>query len=155
MSELANKMSHARLESENLLLKEAVNFAKRGWEDALVLLKKTGSEGQRNEEQQLEIKSLQDELNALHKNMLHRAEQSSVLRANIAQVTATLETRVLELGELVKCPSSEAEIAEKIVEELSYSADDAEEQLQDICKQLDAKCNRLQVIIDFIRTSSA
>jgi hypothetical protein len=155
MSELANKMSHARLESENLLLKEAVNFAKRGWEDALVLLKKTGGEGQRSEEQQLEIKSLQDELNALHKNMLHRAEQSSALRASIAQATAALEVRVMELGELVKCPASGEEIAEKIVEELSYSADDAEEQLQDICRKLDAKCNRLQAITDFIRTSSA
>ena len=147
-----NKMS---LESENLLLKEAVNFAKRGWEDALVLLNKTGSEGLRSEEQQLEIKSLQDELDTLHKNMFHRAEQSSVLRASIAQATAALEARVLELGDLVKCPDSEAEIAEKMVEELSYSVDDAEEQLQDICRKLDAKCNRLRVITDFIRASSA
>jgi len=151
MSELVHKMS---LESENLLLKEAVNFAKRGWEDALILLNKTGSEAQRSEEQQLEIKSLQEELETLHKSMFHRAQQSFVLRVGIQQATTALEVRVLELGELVSCPDSEAEIAEKMVEELSYSADDAEEQLQDICRKLDAKCNRLRVITDFIRASS-
>jgi len=142
------------LESENLLLKEAVNFAKRGWEDALLLLKKTGSETQRSEEQQLEIKSLQGELDTLHKSMFHRAQQSSLLRANILQAATALEARVLELGQLVRCPDSEAEIAEKMIEELSYSADDAEDQLQDICRKLDAKCNRMHVISDFIRASS-
>ena len=152
MSALANKMS---LESENLLLKEALNFAKRGWEDALALLNKTGSEGKRSEEQQMEIKSLQDELETLHRNMFRRAEQSSAMCVSLAQATAALEARVLDLGELVKCPDSEAEIAEKMVEELSYSADDVEEQLRDICKKLDAKCNRLHVITDFIRISSA
>ncbi len=142
------------LETENLHLKEALNFAKRGWEDALKLLSQSGTEGLRSEEQQLEIKSLQMELDSLHKNMLSRAQQASAHRIRILQSVNTLETRVIELGELIRCPDSESEIAEKMVEELSHGVDDADEQALEIIRKVDAKCNRLQVITDFIRASS-
>jgi hypothetical protein len=162
MSALSLKQSS--LEIENLHLREALSFAKRGWEDALALLKNTPnatSSYLREGENVLEISSLQMELDSLHKNMFHRAQQASAFKTRLMQVTNHLAAQVDDLAEMIKCPPTEGLGADaggsgSMVEELSYAEGDADidEQLLFYCAKVEAHALRVASLSAFIKRSS-
>jgi hypothetical protein len=154
------------LEIENLHLREALSFAKRGWEDALALLKNTTTPNAtssylREGENVLEISSLQMELESLHKNMFQRAQQAAAFKTRLMQATNHLAAQIDDLAEMIKCPPIEGSGADaggsaSAVEELSYAEGDADidEQLLLYCNKVEAHARRISSLSAFIKCSS-
>lgn len=122
MSEFSENIASSYISSvevENLQLREALVYAEQGWREALDLARKEQEKG-RVEENVLEIKSLQLELQALHKTMLNNRREEDAGRERLQAATSSLED-ILE--ELVDClgyrhnigenPSSQDEIVSK------------------------------------------
>ncbi len=155
---------NSSLEIENSHLREALSYAKRGWEDALALLKNTpnvSSSYLREGENVLEISSLQMELESLHKNMFQRAQQAAAFKTRLMQATNQLATQVDDLSEMIKCPPADGPGVDaggsgSLVEELSYVEGDADidEQLLLYCAKVEANARRIASLSAFIKCSS-
>ena len=91
------------LEIENLHLKEALSFAKTGWEDALILLRKE-RESPTGEVGVLEIKSLEMELQTLHKSVLARHEMMNTFKENLNTLSSQCVERIDEIATYMNCP---------------------------------------------------
>lgn len=163
----AYSVKQTSLEIENLHLREALSFAKRGWEDALVLLKNTPSAAAassaylREGENVLEISSLQLEIESLHKNMFQRAQQAAAFKTRLMQATNHLAAQVDDLAEMIKCPPNEGSGTEaagsgNMVEELSYADGDADidAQLLSYCTKVEANARRVASLAAFVKCSS-
>ena len=150
-------MSHAsELELQNLHLKEALQYAKRGWEDALALLnkEKEAAAGPSNNEAAMEISALQMEIDALHKSINTRAQGISTFKSRLMLATNTLISTVEDIRSLVKCPLPEEDMDAKFVEELSYGLDENEEQLNAYLGKVESSSELLNTVKEFISSSS-
>ena len=144
------------LQLENLHLKEALQFANRGWEDALSLLNKDSdiASGHRNEEATLEIESLQMELNAVHKSLLQRSQSLEKFNIRLMNTTNTLVTKTEELREFVKCPMIEKQSYDDYDDSQETSLDDSELQMNAYLSKIENTVDLIDNIQSFIATSS-
>jgi hypothetical protein len=146
--------SMAQMELENMHLKEAIQYAQRGWEDALQLLNKNPDIKQ-NEQSSLEIRSLQMELDALHKNMLTKSQHLSSFKDGMVQAIQILQSEIDEIKDFIRYPEPEEDpsIAPPM-EELIYGLDSNEEQVNKQLIALNKAVEQLGLCKDFIVTSS-
>lgn len=143
------------LELENLHLKEALAYAKRGWEDALLLLQKEeqGIHVQQSLQAKLEIDSLQMELQAVHKRMLVGTQAADEFKDKLLKAAEALESQTEEIRSFVGCPLPVQ--PDDGVEELSYGIEDREDVLNGYLQRVTKATGLLRDVGDFIKTSSA
>lgn len=84
------------MEVENLQLREALVYAEKGWRDALDLAREEKDKLPKYENS-LEIRSLQLELDSVHRSLLRRRQNADVLDASLQATTGKLEECVLQL----------------------------------------------------------
>ena len=157
MSSMEHTQTQNNVELENLHLKEALQYAQRGWQDALALLQ-SKPEPQQGQQSSLEIRSLQSELDAAHKSMLQRTQQLSIFEGRLAAMAHTMEAHVGELKAQLRFPDpSEEEIeAAKLQHpaELSHGLDHVEDKAFAALDALLSQVQEVRKCSEFIRVSA-
>ena len=146
-----------QVELDNLHLKEALQYAERGWQDALALLQ-SKAEPQQGEQSVLEIRSLQNELDAAHKSMLQRTQQLSVFERRLSELKNSMDANMKELKGLLRYPGPSDEEVEaaklQYPAELLHGLNQVEDAAFSALNQLGSQVKDVRRCADFIRVSS-
>ncbi len=132
------------VEVENLQLREALVYAEQGWREALDLARKE-QEKQRVDENAMEIKSLQLELQTVHTCLLHTRREDDAGRERLIATTTSLND-ILE--ELIDCLGYRENMGLPPVEEGLSSEDD---NLRLHLDRVDKSVKRAETILSFAR----
>jgi hypothetical protein len=133
------------VEVENLQLREALVYAEKGWREALDLARKEQEKG-RADENVLEIKSLQLELQSVHKTVLHSRREEDAARERLRASTSSLED-ILE--ELVDCLGYRQHVGVKPSQDNSSAPKD--DNLGVHLDKLDQSMKKAETILSFAR----